>query len=120
MKQTTKPQTSKYYISKQAIRFTSSQVFAKTASKGYKQTTLAAESLDSLDNLSSDPHLKTLLAGWNPGQGITLCIPEASIFTRIVEVSSPIQDLHETILWQVQNYLPLPPEQMIIDWQVIK
>ncbi len=111
----------KFYISKQAIRFTGSQIIAKTQSKKtYRQATLAPETITDFSHLSTDPAIKEITSGWSPGQGVTICIPESSILTRLVEITSPVQEMHETVLWQVQNYLPLPPEQMIIDWQIIK
>ncbi len=111
----------KFYISKQAIRFTNTQIYTKASSKNsYKQQSLSPESVNNISNLETDPVVKQSLTGWNPGQGVTLCIPESSVFTKIVEINLPIQEMHETVIWQVQNYLPRPADQMIIDWQILK
>ncbi len=123
MTNNTKPsnESPKFYISKQAIRFTNTQIYVKALSKkSYKQQPLSPESISNISNLETDPVLKQILAGWNPGQGVTLCIPESSVFTKIVEINLPIQEMHETVIWQVQNYLPRPADQMIIDWQILK
>lgn len=56
--------------------------------------------------------------------GTALCnaaLPTFSVFNSIISLPSmPEKDLASAVKWEAKKYVPLPLEEMILDWQIIR
>lgn len=52
---------------------------------------------------------------------VCVALPESKVYTRVVEMP-PISDsdLPTAMMWQVEQYIPVPSDTLKIDWQVVR
>lgn len=51
---------------------------------------------------------------------VIAALPEAQIFTRVIELPSMKQDdIKKTITWEAEQYVPVPMSEVRLDWQVL-
>lgn len=54
-------------------------------------------------------------------KAVGIIIPEFSAFTKtIILPLLELKELDEAVRWQAQDFLPLPLEQMVMDWKIIQ
>ncbi|MEY4744766.1 MAG: hypothetical protein RL272_711, partial [Candidatus Parcubacteria bacterium] len=56
------------------------------------------------------------------GKAVVACLPEAKTFIKIIEIpsGSSEEELRRAVLREIEQNIPLPPEEIYYDWQVIK
>ena len=54
-------------------------------------------------------------------KSIGIVVPESSTFTKLLKLPKlPHGELDEAVRWQVYEYLPYKPEELILDWKLIR
>lgn len=52
---------------------------------------------------------------------LNLAIPESSVYTRIIEMPSlSEQELAAALRWEMEQYIPMPLDQVQTDWQILR
>lgn len=52
---------------------------------------------------------------------VNISIPESQVYTRIIEIPQlSEQELTAALKWEIEQYIPLPLEQVKTDWQVLE
>ena len=56
------------------------------------------------------------------GRAVVACLPEAKTFIKIIEApnGSTEEDLRRAVLTEIEQNIPLPPEDIYFDWQVLE
>ncbi|KKQ56369.1 MAG: PilM [Candidatus Woesebacteria bacterium GW2011_GWC1_38_13] len=53
-------------------------------------------------------------------KSIGIVIPEFSTFTKAMDLPKlDREEINEAVKWQAEEYIPLDPEQMLLDWRII-
>lgn len=55
------------------------------------------------------------------GRAVVACLPEAKTFIKIIEIpgGSSEDDLRRAVIREIEQNIPLPPEEIYYDWQVL-
>lgn len=68
---------------------------------------------DSVKNLLTQAGIKE--------KEVNLAIPESSVYTKIIEMPNlSDQELSAALRWEMEQYIPMPLDQVRTDWQVIR
>ncbi|HTK04360.1 MAG TPA: pilus assembly protein PilM [Candidatus Eisenbacteria bacterium] len=56
------------------------------------------------------------------GRATVACLPEAKTFIKIIEIpaGSSEDDLRRAVIREIESNIPLPPEEIYYDWQVLE
>lgn len=99
--------------------------------RGEQYELLAAGSLPNTVNLQTceDPYklkqLATTILQLRKECGVTtknvaVALPEINLYSQLMEVPKlPPKQLEETIRWETESFVPLPMEEIEVDWQII-
>lgn len=70
---------------------------------------------ESITKLLSQPKM-----GHTTAKRIASSLPETKIFTRIIKLPEMTKkELNEAALWEVDQYVPTPTEELYFDWQIV-
>src|SRR3989339_1535430 len=66
--------------------------------------------------------LKKVIAQAGASTNLTLAaLPTFSVFNSIISLPAmSVKDLTSAVRWEAKKYVPLPLEEMILDWKIIK
>lgn len=54
-------------------------------------------------------------------KGVAFIVPEFAAFTKLLTLPKiAVSELHEAVLWQAQEFLPVDPDGMLLDWKITK
>ncbi len=56
------------------------------------------------------------------GRAVVACLPEAKTFIKIIEIpgGSSEEELKRAVIKEIEQNIPLPPEEIYYDWQVLE
>ncbi len=54
-------------------------------------------------------------------KGVAFIVPEFAAFTKLITLPKvAVAELHEAVLWRAQEFLPVEPDGMLLDWKITK
>ena len=80
---------------------------------------ILSESLSDQKNLADK--IKEMLASGNfTSKNVNVSIPESQVYTRVIEMPElSEQELNAALKWEMEQYIPLPLDQVRTDWQIL-
>lgn len=80
---------------------------------------ILSESLSDQKNLANA--IKEMLGNANfSTNNVNVSIPESQVYTRVIEMPElSEQELNAALKWEMEQYIPLPLEQVRTDWQIL-
>lgn len=80
---------------------------------------IMSESLSDQKNLA-DAIKKTLISANFTSSNVNISIPESQIYTKVIEMPElSEQELSAALKWEMEQYIPLPLDQVRTDWQIL-
>lgn len=98
---------------------------AKTKVEQYGTVDLPANLINNYKVADKTALIKILKETWQnfrlKEKTVGIIIPEFSTFTKNITLPLlEIKELDEAVRWQAQDFLPLPLEQIVMDWKIIR
>jgi type IV pilus assembly protein PilM len=83
------------------------------------QKGMQSESLADLQNVAAEIK-KMLSEAGVKSQLVNISLPESQIYTKIIEMPMAAEkDLVSALKWEMEQYIPLPPDQVRTDYQIL-